>query len=226
MVKVVTWYDNEWGYSNRVVDLVQQLLLPGLVRTLDDLDVAGKRVLVRVDFNVPLDEDGAITDDTRIRAALPTLERAARARRRALVLALAPRPAEGPRPGALAARRSPSGSASCSARTCAARASSARRSSRVGPTATVRACSRTSASSRARRRTTRAGGRRYAALADVYVNDAFGAAHRAHASTDGVARTRLPSAAGRLLQREVETLTRHPRATRRGRSSRSSAARR
>jgi phosphoglycerate kinase len=47
---------------------------------------------------------------------------------------------------------------------------------------------------------------RYAALADVYVNDAFGAAHRAHASTEGVAHL-LPSAAGRLLQREVETLT-------------------
>ena len=48
--------------------------------------------------------------------------------------------------------------------------------------------------------------KRYAALADVYVNDAFGAAHRAHASTEGVARL-LPSAAGLLLQREVETLT-------------------
>jgi phosphoglycerate kinase len=48
--------------------------------------------------------------------------------------------------------------------------------------------------------------KRYAALADVYVNDAFGAAHRAHASTEGVARL-LPSAAGKLLQREVQTLT-------------------
>jgi phosphoglycerate kinase len=48
--------------------------------------------------------------------------------------------------------------------------------------------------------------KRYAALADVYVNDAFGAAHRAHASTEGIAHL-LPSAAGKLLQREVETLT-------------------
>ena len=48
--------------------------------------------------------------------------------------------------------------------------------------------------------------KRYAALADVYVNDAFGAAHRAHASTEAVAHL-LPSAAGRLLEREVATLT-------------------
>ena len=74
-------------------------------------------------------------------------------------------------------------------------------------------CSRTSASSRGRRRTTPSSPRRLAALADVYVNDAFGSAHRAHASTEGVAHL-LPSAAGLLLQREVRDAHRHPRGPR------------
>ncbi len=67
-------------------------------------------------------------------------------------------------------------------------------------------CSRTCASSQARRRTTPEFAAALAQLADVYVNDAFGACHRAHASTEGVAHL-LPSAAGRLLENEVLTLT-------------------
>ena len=67
-------------------------------------------------------------------------------------------------------------------------------------------CSRTAASNRARRATTRELARGLAALADLYVDDAFGAAHRAHATTEGVARL-LPAYAGLLLEREVRELT-------------------
>jgi phosphoglycerate kinase len=157
-----------------------------LPRSVRDADVAGKRVLVRVDFNVPL-EDGRVADDTRIRAALPTLrlllERGAA---EVAVCSHLGRP-KGEDP---ALRMEP----------VAARLRELLPDERVrvlentrfspGETANDPAFARTLADER-----------------DLFVNDAFGSAHRAHASTEGVARI-LPAYAGLLLERELRELSR------------------
>jgi phosphoglycerate kinase len=168
------------------------------VRTLDDLDVEGKRVLVRVDFNVPLDEDRNITDDARIRAALPTLRELRERGARLVLLAHLGRP-KGADP-------------KFSLRPVAERLSELLDEDVVlspdlddVPDADVVMIENVRFFEGETKNDADLAAR-YAALADVYVNDAFGAAHRAHASTEGVAHL-LPSAAGRLLQREVETLT-------------------
>ncbi len=162
------------------------------MKTLDDLDVDGKRVLVRVDFNVPL-QDGVVGDDTRIRAALPTLHelRARGASRLVLVSHLGrPKGARDPR---------------LSLAPVAERLGAllGEEVSLEGETDVVLLENIRFEPGEARNDPELA--RRLAARADAYVDDAFGAAHRAHASTEGVAHL-LPHAAGRLLEREVRTL--------------------
>jgi phosphoglycerate kinase len=168
------------------------------MRTIDDLgSVDGKRVLVRVDFNVPL-EDGRITDDTRIRAALPTLERLRDGGARLLLVSHLGRPKD----------REPE----LSLRPVAERLSRmldeevelAPDLDHVPDGDVVMLENIRYEPGETKNDPELA--KRLAGLADVYVNDAFGSAHRTHASTEGVAHL-LPSAAGLLLQREVETLT-------------------
>ena len=176
------------------------------LRTVRDLEVRGRRVLLRVDFNVPL-ADGTVVDDTRIRAALPTI-RFLRDRGASVVLCShLGRPKGKVVPGLslrpVAAQLAKLlGVAVEFAEDC------------VGPTA------------RAAVRGLRPGGllmlentrfhpeetennqdfaKQLADLAELYVNDAFGSAHRAHASTEGVAHF-LPSAAGLLVEQEVNFL--------------------
>jgi phosphoglycerate kinase len=166
------------------------------VRTLDDLDVDGKRVFVRVDFNVPL-EGGRITDDARIRAALPTLEELRGRGARLVLAAHLGRPKD----------REPE----LSLKPVAERLSellgvAVPLAEDLGhvPDGDVVMLENVRFEPGETKNDPELA-KRYAALADVYVNDAFGAAHRAHASTEAVARL-LPSAAGRLLEREVRTL--------------------
>ncbi|MCW3001281.1 MAG: 3-phosphoglycerate kinase [Conexibacter sp.] len=168
------------------------------MRTLDDLgDLSGRRVFVRVDFNVPI-KDGVIGDDARIRAALPTLEELRRRGARLLLAAHLGRPKD----------REPELSLAPVA---------ARLSELLGTGVTLKTdldqpvgdddvvMLENVRFEPGETKDDPALAQRYAALADAYVNDAFGAAHRAHASTHAIAKL-LPSAAGLLLQREVETL--------------------
>jgi len=176
-------------------------------KTVRDVEVRGKRVLVRVDFNVPL-LDGAVADDTRVRAALPTIRYLVDHGARVILISHLGRPKGEPDP-AFSLRP--------------VRAVLARLLGRnvhfvdavVGPVVTE-AVERMVDGEVVMLQNLRfepgekandpAFARELAALADIYVDDAFGAAHRAHASTEGVTHY-LPAYAGMLLAREVETLT-------------------
>jgi phosphoglycerate kinase len=153
-------------------------------RSVRDADVAGRRVLVRADLNVPL-EDGRVADDTRIRAALPTLELLLeRGAEQVAVCSHLGRP-KGPDP-------------TFSMRPVEERLRELVTDERLVVLENTRFDPRETANDESFAREL-ADGR------DLYVNDAFGSAHRAHASTVGVARI-LPAYAGLLLERELEEL--------------------
>ncbi len=183
------------------------------MKSIDQLEVHGKRVLVRVDFNVPMrkERDGswAVADDTRIVQALPTIQELRAAGARLVLISHLGRP-EG-RPEADLSL------APVAKRLCElAGAEVTLAPEVVGPRARALADSLQNGEILLLENVRFEPGetandpdlaRALAELGDIYVNDAFGAAHRAHASTAGVAHL-LPSAAGRLLEREVNTLTR------------------
>jgi phosphoglycerate kinase len=179
-------------------------------RTLDSLDpaaVEGKRALVRVDFNCPI-KDGVVSDNTRIRAALPTIKYLRERGARVVLLSHLGRPKGGPDPkysmqpvvrelerllgapvtfltdpaseeAVTATRRLPRGGVAVGENT------------RFYP---------------GEEKNDRALAEQFAALGDFYVNDAFGSAHRAHASTEGVARLLKPAVSGFLMQQELRYL--------------------
>jgi phosphoglycerate kinase len=181
--------------------------------TLEDLDppsLRGVRVLVRVDFNVPLSDSGAVADSTRLEEALPTIRELSAAGARLLLASHAGRPKGGPDPRyslrPVAAKLAellgaPVGFADDCVGEPAERAAAALPPGGVALLENLRFHSGETTNDPAF-----AGA--LAALAGAYVDDAFGSAHRAHASVVGVAE-RLPrKAAGRLLVREVEALSR------------------
>ena len=176
------------------------------MRTLDDLDVEDKRVLVRVDFNVPL-EDGKITDDSRIRAALPTIEELRERRARIILCAHLGRP-EGHDPDLslrpAADRLSEMTGADVTLAPAVVGEEVEALAENLNPGDLLMLENLRFEEGETENDEELAKG--LAKLADVYVNDAFGAAHRAHASTEGVVHHVDQSAAGRLLQREVEAL--------------------
>ena len=178
------------------------------IRDLTDAEVRGKRALVRVDFNVPLDDAGNVTDDTRIRAALPTIDALVAQGARVVLLSHLGRPKGKPE----------------------AKYSLAPVARRLGeltkhPVRFVAALDNDEAIAATQAlqpgeilllENTRFNGgeeknddglaRSLARLGDLYVNDAFGAAHRAHSSTAGVAAHLHPAVAGLLMEKELEYL--------------------
>ena len=175
------------------------------IRRMADVDLARKRVFIRADLNVPQDDSGAITDDTRIRASLPGIRMALDQGAALMVTSHLGRPKEGEfsqadslapvaaRMGELLGREVP-----------------LRRDwvdgvdVSPGEVVLLENCR----FNRGEKKNDDALARRMAALCDVYVNDAFGTAHRAEATTHGIARHAKVACAGPLLAAELEALGR------------------
>ena len=175
-------------------------------RTLDQAEVKGKRALVRVDFNVPM-KDGVVQDDTRLRAALPTIEDLRSKGARVILLAHFDRPK---------GKRVPEMSLKPVVQPLAklVGAPVAFADDCIGPDAKAAVDAMKDGDVLLLENLRYHAGeeknepefaRELASLGDLYVNDAFSAAHRAHASTDGVAHL-LPAYAGRAMQKELEHL--------------------
>jgi len=177
-------------------------------RTLRDLPpeaLDGKRALVRVDFNVPLN-DGAVADDTRIRATLPTIRYLRDKGARVILLSHLGRPKSGPDPTlslsqVLQTLEKLLGAPVEFIADLAAGAATTRRLPRGGV-----ALVENTRFWPGEAQNDAALARQFADLGDFYVNDAFGTAHRAHASTEAVARLLKPAVAGMLVERELRYL--------------------
>jgi phosphoglycerate kinase len=176
--------------------------------SLNDIDLKGKRVFCRVDFNVPLDDNNQVTDDTRVRASMPTIRHIVNNGGRLILASHLGRPKNGPEPKFSLASVAPClsqylGKPVKMAPDC------------IGPDVT-RMIEQMNDGDVLLLENVRfhAGetkndpdfARALAANADLYVNNAFGTAHRAHASTEGVTHYLQPAVAGFLLEKEIKYL--------------------
>jgi phosphoglycerate kinase len=182
------------------------------LKTIDALELAGKRVFIRVDFNVPLDGQGRVTDDARIRAALPTIQHAVRAKAKVILASHLGRP-----------KGKPEDRQKLTLEPAAARLSELLAQDVILADDCVGDGVRKLVKDLKdgqvlllenlrfhpeEEKNEEGFAKELASLCDVWVNDAFGTAHRAHASTAGMARFVKEKAAGFLLRKEVEYLGR------------------
>ncbi len=176
-------------------------------KTVRDIDLTGKRVLVRVDFNVPIKE-GKVTDDTRVRASIPTLKYILDQKPRYIALmSHLGRPKGGPDPKYSLAPVAPVlakllGVDVAFAEDCVGDV--AKKAAAALPNGGVLLLENTRFHPTEEKNDLDLA-KQLAELGDVYVNDAFGSAHRAHSSTEGVARY-LPAVSGFLMEKELEYL--------------------
>ncbi len=184
--------------------------------SIKDIDLTNKRVFIRVDFNVPLTEDGStITDDTRIVATLPTIEYAVRHRAKVILASHLGRPKGKPNPKyslrpvairlrELLDRKFHEGINVAFAPDCvgevATELAHQLESGQVLLLENLRYHAEEEANDPAFSKA-------LASLAEIYVNDAFGSAHRAHASTEGITHFLKPAVAGLLMEKEITYLS-------------------
>jgi len=175
--------------------------------TLDDINMTAKRVLTRVDFNVPI-ENGRVTDDTRLVASIPTLQKMITSRARIILMSHLGRPKGGPDPKyslrLVADRLSKlmgipvKFTEDCIGET-ARKAVDSLKEGEILLLENLRFHPQ-------EEKNDPGFAKELAALGEIYVNDAFGTAHRAHASTEGVTRYLHPAVAGYLMKKEIEYL--------------------
>jgi phosphoglycerate kinase len=175
-------------------------------KTVRDIDVSGKKVLVRVDFNVPI-KDGKVSDDTRIRAALPTIEYLLQHGAAVILFSHLGRPKGGPdpkysmKPVADYLSGLVSAPVKFAEEAAGPKAEAAAKALKPGEILVLE----NTRFFPLEEKNDPELAKQFASLADVYVMDAFGSAHRAHSSTEGVTKY-LPGVAGFLMEKEIQYL--------------------